>query len=202
MQLPRWNRAVFSLIGMVLGFAIFHPYTMVIYALMHSHESALHFHWNDLIAPAFLAFEPNMLPMAISFVVFGGAIGLLVGIAIDKTKKLVWAEAEREKSKIALETLEQLMVTLSHYLLNANMVIGNKARRCQKKASQNDVLSDLSIIEEQAHKIDAVMKSLREVTEVKTTLYSTGGTTRMIDIAREIEMQIKDIDQENEGPAR
>ncbi len=202
MQLPRRNRTVFSLIGMALGFAIFHPYTMVVYALLHSHEKGLQLHWKDLKAQTFLAFEPNMLTMAIAFVVFGGAVGLLVGIAIDKTKRLVRAEAEREKSKIALETLEQLMVTLSHYLLNANMVIGGKARRCQKKASQKDILSDLSIIEEQAYKIDAVMKSLREVTEVKTTLYSTGGMARMIDIVREVEMQIKEINQKHEGPPR
>ncbi len=197
-----WNRSVFLLLGMAVGFVVFHPYTMVVYSLLHSHDTGFHLHWDDLKSQAFLAFEPNMLPMAIAFVVFGGAVGLLVGIAIEKTKRLVRAEAEREKSKIALETLEQLMVTLSHYLLNANMVIGSKARRCQKKASQKDILSDLSIIEEEAHKIDAVMKSLREVTEVKTTLYSTGGTTRMIDIAREIETRIKEINQNHEGPTR
>lgn len=200
MQAFSRSRIVFSLIGMILGFVLFHPYTMIVYALLYSHDLGLHLHWSDLKAQAFSAFEPTMLPMAIAFVIFGGAMGLLVGIAIDKTRRLVLAESEREKSRIAIETLEQLMVTLSHYLLNANMVIGGKARRCQKKLSQEDILADLSVIEQQAHKIDAVMKSLREITEMKTTLYTTGGTTRMIDIAREIEAEIQEIERHSEKP--
>ncbi len=85
------------------------------------------------------------------------------------------------------------MVTLSHYLLNANMVIGGKARRCQKKGGTSDILPDLKVIEEQARKIDAVIKALREITEVKTDIYSTGGAAKMIDITQQIEARLQHI---------
>jgi hypothetical protein len=51
----------------------------------------------------------------------------------------------------------------------------------------------LKVIEDQAKKIDAVMHALREITQVKTVLYSTGGTAKMIDITQEIESQLQQL---------
>ena len=183
---------------MVFGYVIFHPYTMLVYGLLHIHEQGGHIGLNALRAEAAMAFKPAMLPMAISFVLFCGCMGILVGSIIDKQRKLIYAQHEHEKSKVALETLNQLMVTLSHYLLNANMVIGGKARQCQKKGSTSDILPDLKVIEDQAKKIDAVIKTLREITEVKTVLYSTGGTAKMIDITQEIEARLQQMKKAQE----
>ena len=46
---------------------------------------------------------------------------------MDRLQKAFKAEYENERKKVALETLKRLMVTLSHYLLNANMIIGVKS---------------------------------------------------------------------------
>ncbi len=59
--------------------------------------------------------------MAVDFALFGGIIGLLIGIVMDRKKKLYAVELQNEKKKVALETLKTLMITLSHYLLNANV---------------------------------------------------------------------------------
>ena len=169
--------------GAITGFLLFHPYTMLVYSLMNiqGYEGTkIHFQWKDLFAIAQTTFKPMMLPMALSFAFFNGIIGLLIGILIDKRKRF-------EQKKIALETLNRLMITLSHYLLNANTVIGGMARRCKRIESNKDLLCSLEAIEEQAKKIDAVIKALKEVTEIKTADYTTKGKALMIDITREIE---------------
>jgi hypothetical protein len=131
-----------------------------------------------------------MLPMAASFAVLGGVIGLLVGILISKRESLHQAELARAKKKIALETMKNLLVTLSHYLLNANMIIGGKVRHCKKLVSDQDVSASLDIIEDQGRKIESVVKALKDITEVKTADYTSDGQVLMIDITRELEEQL------------
>jgi hypothetical protein len=192
MRVLTYSKTFCLLLGMVLGYLIFHPFTMLVFALFHTQEGP-GIHFGELGIGALMAYDPEMLPMALSFVLFGGCLGFVVGLIIEKHRKLIHVQHEHEKSKIALETLNQLMITLSHYLLNANMVIGGKARRSQKKESTSDIIPDLKVIEDQAKKIDSVIKALREITEVKTVLYSTGGTAKMIDITQEIESQLQQL---------
>ena len=73
------------------------------------------------------------------------------------------------------------------------MIIGGKVRHCRKGTSSKDILAALEAIEEQGRKIDAVIKSLREVTEIKTTSYTTSEQVRMIDISKEIDDRLKEI---------
>jgi len=173
----------FLVAGAIVGFLVFHPYTMFVYSLvdMPGHEGqTVPLQWNNLFTIARTTFAPTMLPMAISFVSLSGIIGLLIGILIDKKRRL-------DQKKIALETLNRLMITLSHHLLNANTVIGGMARHCKRNESNNDILCSLGVIEEQARKIDAVIIALKEITEIKTADYTTKGKAMMIDITREIE---------------
>jgi hypothetical protein len=193
MRVLTYSKTFCVLVGMVLGYLIFHPYTMLVFALFHSQQGHPDIRFGELGIGALMAYDPEMLPMALSFVLFGGCLGFVVGLIIEKHRKLIHAQHEHEKSKIALETLNQLMITLSHYLLNANMVIGGKARRSQKKKNPSDIMPDLKVIEDQAKKIDAVIKALREITELKTVLYSTGGTAKMMDITQEIESQLQQL---------
>ncbi len=186
------TRILFLLLGMLGGYLILHPYTMFVYALMHVHKGqGLHIHLNELRLIAFAAFKPAMLPMVISFIIFGGAIGLFTGTIIDRNRKLLLTEHENEKKKIAIDTMKELMVTLSHHLLNANMIIGGKVRHSRKVVTNKDILTDLTVIEEQGRKIDAVIKSLREAIEIKTADYTTSGEVKMIDIEKEIENHLK-----------
>ena len=60
-----------------------------------------------------------------------------------------------------------------------------------KTTPTEDDLNALEIIEEQGQKIDAAIRSLREVTEIKTASYTTSGRVKMVDITREIEERIK-----------
>jgi len=178
----------FSVAGAVFGQMIFHPYAMLMYYLMDmSHGKELHLHWQGLLEKIAMTFNPMMLPMAFSFAFFGSISGLLLGIIIARKKRLYVVEYENEKKKIAMETLRRLMVTLSHYLLNANMIIGGMARRCRKSEPSSEVRDAVKIIEEQARKIDAVISALRKVTRIKTADYTTHGHGLMLDITKEMD---------------
>jgi hypothetical protein len=177
-----------SLLGALGGYLLLHPYVMLVYALVHFHEAnSFHFHWKDLAEKAFTVFHPMMLPMAAPFAIFGAVIGLLVGILMDRNRQLVAAEHEGREKRIALDTLKQVMVTLAHHLLNANMIIGGKVRHCRKAISDGDILAALGVIEEQGRKIDAVVSALRESTEIRIARYTTDDKVQMIDISKEIE---------------
>jgi hypothetical protein len=177
-------------VGVVLGYLILHPYTMLILSLLSA------FQWEplrlqtDLTIGHLVAFHPLMLPMAISFSLFGSFIGLLVGILLNRKRELWIADHENEKKRVAIETLREVMVTLSHHLLNANMIIGGKVRHCRKATSDEKILAALEIIEEQGRKIDAVVGALRRATEVKVAHYTLDGTVRMIDIEHEIKEEL------------
>lgn len=199
MRVFTYSKTFCSLLGMVLGYLIFHPYSMLVFALLRIQKSHPDSRLGELGTRALMAFEPEMLPMALAFVLFGGCLGFVVGLIMEKHRKLVNAQREHEKSKVALETLNQLMVTLSHYLLNANMVIGGNVRLCRKGMSNEDILPHLNTIEHQARRIDAVIESLRQLTEIKTTPYTTSGRTKMIDITQEVEARLQRVNQSHEG---
>ena len=183
---------ILSTVGTLCGYLLLHPYTMLVYTLIHLHqENGLHFHWKDLPSRTLSAFDPMMLPMAVSFALFGGVIGLLAGILVDRKRRLNAAEHENKEKRIALETLREVMVTLSHYLLNANMIIGGRVRHCRKATADQDILAALAVIEEQGRKIDAVISALRDSTEIKVAGYTGDGAVKMIDISREIEERIE-----------
>lgn len=112
---------------------------------------------------------------------------------MDRLQKAFKAEYENERKKVAIETLKRLMVTLSHYLLNANMIIGGEVRHAQKLKSNKDTLISLESIMEQAKKIDAVIGSLKKITEIKTTDYTTKGHGLMIDITQEMEAELSKV---------
>ncbi|MBI5663544.1 MAG: hypothetical protein HZC49_00430 [Nitrospirae bacterium] len=183
---------VFTLTGIVVGYLMFHPYTMLVSFFMNNHPDntgRLYMNEKSIFTLIQATFDPAMFPMAVSFALFGSITGLLIGMIIDRRKRLYEAELENEKKKAALETLHRLMVTLSHYLLNANTVIGGMVRRSRR--NEANVQASLDSIEEEAKKIDAVIRSLKEITEIRTADYTTSGKDLMIDITRNIEEHLK-----------
>ncbi|MBI4495821.1 MAG: hypothetical protein HY697_02695 [Deltaproteobacteria bacterium] len=133
-------------------------------------------------------YQPMMLLLSVAFLLAGGLAGVLLGIATERRRRL--RELERRR-KVALETLHELMVTLSHYLLNANAVIGGMAKRTKRVELNSEVIDSLSVIEVQARKIDAVIQALQKITELKTCTYTSQGETLMFDIVKEIEGELE-----------
>ena len=141
---------MYSTIGAFIGYIIFHPYAMTI-DFFPGYKMDI-YSWKDIIHIFFVTLTPQMFSMSVAFAFLGSLNGLFIALIIDKKKRLYAAEAENEKKKVALETLQRLMITLSHYLLNANTVIAGMARRCLKYNSPEDMKDSIDIIEEQAKK--------------------------------------------------
>lgn len=180
--------AASSLAGALAGYLLFHPYAMLVYFFRDLLEGAgKPFYVRDFLDLALSTFNPAMLPMAAPFAFFGALIGVLAGVILDRKNRLALAERENEKRKVATETLQRLMVTLSHHLLNANTIIGVTARRCCKVEIKDETTCSLELIETQSRRIEAVIGALRKVTEIKTADYTLNGHELLIDISKEIE---------------
>lgn len=174
--------------GAFIGYIIFHPYAMAIDFFLGYKMDI--YSWKDIIHTFFVTLSPQMFPMSVAFAFFGGLNGLFIAIIVERKKKLYVLEHENEKKKVALETLQRLMITLSHYLLNANTITAGMARRCLKYNSAEDMKDSIDIIEEQAKKIEAVIMALKKITDIKIADYTFHGKGLMIDITQEIEEQL------------
>ena len=126
-------------------------------------------------------------------IVYEGAAAI-AGICRDITERmelekhrLRLVELENERKTIALTTLRQLMVTLSHYLLNANTVIGGMARRSVRARSEDDRKAALDAIREQTAKTEGIIEALKKVSEIRTAEYTPESQTLMVDLTKEIE---------------
>lgn len=178
-----------ALAGFVVGYFLLHPYAMLVYFLTTTEQAMS---WNAWSDHASEAFRSIMLPMAVSFAAFGGIIGFMIALLVERKRRLDAAAAESERNRVALEAVKNLMVTLSHYLLNANMIIGGKVRHCRKATTDEDILTALAVVEEQGQRIDAVIGALRNIVEMKTTNYTTDGRVAMFDIAGEIDRMLQE----------
>jgi light-regulated signal transduction histidine kinase (bacteriophytochrome) len=171
---------------------------MVVMLVSHiNKEGDLHIHLHGLASQATLAFKPEMFAMALPFAVFGGLTGFLIGWIMDRKRQFIEMKHENEKQEVALQTLAEVIEALAHHLLNANMIIGGKVRRCLKTSNDDDLLQSLAVIQEQGYRVDAVIKAMRNVSRVKTADFATGGQIEMKDIAGDIDEQIKQAHEEH-----
>jgi hypothetical protein len=67
--------------------------------------------------------------------------------------------------------------------------------RCRKLNPEEEFSDYLNIIETEARKIDAVIKALRKLTEIKTADYTSEGRGLMIDITKELEEMLRKIEE-------
>ena len=90
----------------------------------------------------------------------------------------------------AVETLQGLMVTLAHHLLNAVQVIGGLAGYCLKREKDDQVRGHLEVIKKEAHRIQTVVQILQEVEAVTVEPYVPGSEARILDIREELERRL------------
>lgn len=181
-----------ALIGAALGYFILHPYTMFIYGLYERpHEELAEgfiphvwFHVREALA----TFEPGMLHMGIPYAFLGGFAGLFFGLWLNARKQKVQSELRA----CAVDTLKTLMVTLSHYLLNAVTIIGGFAWRIQKNSPDDETLKHVMVIRKEAEQIEAVVKSLQSLHEVVTEHYSRDSEAMVIDLTEELKKKMEE----------
>ncbi len=127
----------------------------------------------------------------------GRVAGFSLGAWRLQKERLAAARLEAQKRQAALETLQQLMVTLPHHFRNANVVIGGFSIRLGKRLTDPELSCQLQMIHEASQEIEAVIATLEGLTEIDCTRYISAWETKMIDLKKELEAR-----RERPEPAR
>jgi signal transduction histidine kinase len=176
----------FTLAGVFIGLLLVHPVAMLAYAVGHYHPSGpvnLAFGLNLFRQ----AFGPGLVHMGLFFALLGGISGLILGFWFREKKRLLAETMECQRSLAALETSRELMVTLAHYIRNANMVIGGFSSRLLRQCPDPELQEELHLIQEAAEEIDAVIAALQNLTKISTVEYTAGSHALMIDLKKDLD---------------
>jgi len=190
--------------GAFLGLLAFYPYLIGSYVLMHPGTAHPALFGSDgkgltgLYLAARQSFHGHLLLLKMFFGTFGFLTGTLAGLYVRQRRRYEAELQERTRREAAVETLQQLMVTLSHYLLNAVAVIGGYAQRSLRYVDEADQREAAEVIYKETRKLEAVVASLQALTEIKLELYREGGKMRMLDIQRELQERLRNHDPETD----
>jgi signal transduction histidine kinase len=175
-----------TITGMAVGFFIIQPLNVVLYNLAPQIRLAVHdiSFWKRLLE---MSTNSTSIFMGLVFAVFGGITGLCFGMWLYQRDRLTAERIESARRLAALETLKELMVTLAHYIRNANMVIGGFSDNLARHLAEPRQKEHAQLIHQASKEIDTVIKSLQNLTEISVTQYVDGGTTQMIDLKEELD---------------
>jgi signal transduction histidine kinase len=174
------------LIGMFLGFFVLQPLNVLVYNL--APQIRVEFHeisfWKRLLD---MSTDSTSMFMGLVYAFFGGLTGLWFGMWLYQKDCLNAEQIESARRLSALETLKDLMVTLAHYIRNANMIIGGFSSHLAHHAADARQKEQAELIQQASKKIDSVIKSLENLTEISVSQYTASGTAQMIDLKQELD---------------
>ena len=178
-----------TLTGMLVGYLLFHPFAMLANTLgpRPSHFPMEFSLWRQHLG---VSFGPEMLVMGTAFAFMGGLAGFLLGIWSYQKERLASERLESQRRQVALETLQELMVTLAHHIRNANVVIGGFSSRLLKNLPDPEQQGQLQLIQRASREIEAVIASLESLSQIDRTRYIGEWETTMIDLKRELETRL------------
>ncbi len=188
------NPVIWSAIcGLVAGLFLLIPYTILAYLLFTFIETG------EMSLRGAIAIEgPRALrfffvSISLSFIIFGGIIGYVFGKWYERKQLHINEQIEREKKEAAIETLRELNVTLSHYIINSSSIIKGFSKRGIRAAQDDKIKEYFSIILEEVDRTIAVIKGLSDLKEIETVKYIESGMTMMIDLKKQIEEQLEKL---------
>jgi signal transduction histidine kinase len=179
----------FTLAGMLAGYFLVHPFAMLANSLgpRMPHLPMEFSFWGHHLR---VFFSPEMLAMGMAFAFMGGLAGFCLGIWYLQKERLTAERLESQRRQVALETLQELMVTLGHHVRNANVVIGGFSSRLIKHAPNPEAQQQLEMIQHASREIEAVIASLESLSQIDRVRYIGEWETRMIDLKKELEARL------------
>lgn len=104
-----WTLLLFTLVGAVGGYFLFHPYAMIVYRYYVTSSPRRSIAAGGTIMETLSGVcHPHMLPIGIPFALLGGVAGVFFGLLLKGKNRKV----EAEKKLALVEGVRQLMVTL------------------------------------------------------------------------------------------
>jgi signal transduction histidine kinase len=193
---PSYGRRLIGpiLVGMLLGFFVIQPLNVLVYNL--APQIRVEFHnisfWKRLLD---MSTDSVSLFMGLFYALVGGITGLCFGLWLYQKDRLQAEQIESARRLTALDTLQELMVTLAHYIRNANMVIGGFSNKLANHLADSQEKQQAELVRQASQKIDLVINSLENLTEISVTQYITSGTARMIDLKQDLDQKLGAADQ-------
>jgi signal transduction histidine kinase len=188
----------FTLAGLAVGILLVHPVAMLAYTMEH-YRSSGPISFTFVLHQLRRAFGPGLVHMGLVFALLGGGAGFVLGAWFLEKERVVEEKMECLRSLAALETLKELMVTLAHYIRNANMVVGGFSDRLLKSISDPEQQEELRLIQHAAQEIDAVIATLQNLTEISTVEYTASSSEVMIDLKKELEARLAKVQLAMDG---
>ena len=189
----------FTLAGMVLGYLLIHPFAMLANILgPRLPNFPMDFPlWGYHLR---VSFGPEMLAMGGAFAFMGGLAGFFFGIWYYQKEKLTAQRLESQRRQVALETLQELMVTLAHHIRNANLVIGGFSSRMIKNLTDPEMQRQLHLIQQASREIEAVIASLESLSKIDRSRYIGEWETKMIDLKQELQARLSAFESPKDVP--
>jgi signal transduction histidine kinase len=108
-------------------------------------------------------------------------------------------KAEREE-RIALETINKLMVTISHYLNNPLTVLLGRVELLSEATENGGMLKGeikrfTESCKREIHRIESIIKVFQNLCEVRYKTYPPG--IKMLDVEKEIKNRLKEVESFN-----
>ncbi len=175
----------FTLAGMLAGYVLVHPFAMLasLLAPRLPRAPADFPLWGHHLS---ISFAPEMLVMGGAFACMGGLAGFFFGIWYYQKERLTAEQLQSSRRRVALETLQELLVTLAHHIRNANLVIGGFSSRMIKRLPDPEAQRQLPLIQQASRQIEAVIASLESLSQIDHIRYINEKETRMIDLKQEL----------------
>lgn len=178
-----------TLVGTLLGVFILHPFSMAMYHTMMM--PGQHTSIGDALTMSLQAFSGHMWLMALFYAALGGLFGFSVGLLIQRNSDLLSAKLERQHHDNARQLIEEIVLTVTHYVRNANSAVGGYSRLAMKSSKDEAVSKRLRVVIESSTQIDAVMAALQGIDE-KIEREEIGTThLRMMNIRDQINAYLK-----------
>jgi len=153
--------------------------------------SGQHASLREALAMSLDAFSGHMWLMALFYAVFGGLFGYVVGLLFQRGRQLLSVELERQHHEAVRQLIEDIVLTVSHYVRNANSAVGGYTRLAMKSSKDENVSKRLQVVIESSTQIDAVMAALQSIDE-KSEREEVGTThLRMMKIQDQINSYLK-----------
>ncbi len=189
----------FTLAGMLVGYILVHPFAMLANTLgpRLPYSPKEFIFWGHHLR---VSFGPEMLAMGMAFAFMGGVAGFFFGVWYYQKERLMAERLEFQRRQVALETLQELMVTLAHHIRNANVVIGGFSVRMIKNLADPEMQRQLQLIQQASREIEAVIASLEGLSEVYRARYIGEWETKMIDLKQELEARLAAFESPKDVP--
>jgi signal transduction histidine kinase len=105
--------------------------------------------------------------------------------------------SEEKKERFALETMNKLMLTISHYLSNPLTILLGKVELLSEATENGGMLKEdikkfTNSCKREIHKIDSIIKVFQNLCEVRYKTYPPG--IKMLDVEEEIKDRLKEVE--------